>query len=185
MKTRNLILAALFTALTAAGAFIKIPVGPVPITLQLLFTSLSGMVLGVRLGALSQAVYVIIGLSGIPVFAGGSYGLSAIASPSFGYLLGFIAGACITGKICEVQNGTSFIKLFCASLAGILAVYAIGVPYLYVILVKVMGTRLSLQQIIETGFLIFLPGDIIKCIISAAIGQKIISALKREGLSHR
>lgn len=182
MKTRNLILAALFAALTAVGAFIRIPVGPVPITVQTLFTILSGIILGAKLGALSQALYIIIGLLGLPVFAGGGAGLSYVANPGFGYLLGFIAGAYTVGKISELLGATSFVKLFYASLAGVLVVYIIGVPYLYIILVKVMGTNMSLPGVIKAGFIIFLPGDLAKCAVAAAAGQKIIPALKKAGL---
>jgi len=70
-KTKNMILAALFAALTAAGALIRIPLGPAPITLQFFFTALAGILLGPYLGALSQLMYVLLGLAGLPVFTAG------------------------------------------------------------------------------------------------------------------
>jgi len=79
-KTRNLIIVAMFAALTAIGAFIKVPIPYVPFTLQYLFCALAGLVLGSKLGALSQIVYVAIGLSGVPVFTEGG-GIGYIFKP--------------------------------------------------------------------------------------------------------
>ena len=70
LNVKEMILAALFAALTAVGAFIEIPLGPVSFTLQILFTALAGIMLGAKLGALSQIVYVVIGLLGLPIFSG-------------------------------------------------------------------------------------------------------------------
>ena len=86
-KTRSLILAALFAALTAIGAFLKIPLGALSLTLQFLFTAMAGVLLGPRWGAASQAVYVALGLAGLPVFTMGG-GLGYVFQPSFGFLLG-------------------------------------------------------------------------------------------------
>ena len=97
-KVKELVLFSLFTALTAIGAFIRVPVPLCPFTLQLLFTTLSGLILGSRKGAASVAVYVALGLSGVPVFTQGG-GPGYIFQPTFGYLLGFIAGAWLTGKL--------------------------------------------------------------------------------------
>ena len=90
--TRDLILCALFTALSAIGAFIRIPVPLVPFTLQITFTTLAGLLLGSKKGAISVAVYVLMGLIGIPVFTQGG-GFSYVLKPSFGFLVAFIIGA--------------------------------------------------------------------------------------------
>ena len=87
-KLRNHILCAIFTALIAIGAFIRIPVPVVPFTLQFLFTTLAGVLLGSRLGAISVVLYIALGLLGVPVFAEGG-GPGYILKPSFGYLPGF------------------------------------------------------------------------------------------------
>ena len=109
-KTRELVLFSLFTALTAIGAFIRVPVPLCPFTLQLLFTTLAGLILGSKKGAASVAVYVALGLAGVPVFTQGG-GPGYIFQPTFGYLLGFIAGAWFMGKIGE-NDMFQFIHLF-------------------------------------------------------------------------
>ena len=91
-RTRSMVYCALFTALIAVGAFIRVPVPVVPFTLQYLFTMLAGLLLGSRRGAVSVAVYVLLGLAGLPIFTEGG-GLGYIFKPSFGYLVGFCVGA--------------------------------------------------------------------------------------------
>lgn len=172
INTKQIILVGLFASLTAVGAFIQIPLGTVPITLQFLFTGLSGVMLGGRLGALSQFIYVIIGLFGMPVFAGGNGGIGAVVKPSFGYLLGFIIAAYVIGKIAEGSKKASFIRLLAASIAGIMVMYAVGVPYLYLILKNVMGKDITFSTALKTGFIIFLPGDLLKCIIISWLGVR-------------
>lgn len=181
IKTRDLILVAMFTALTIIGAFIKIPIGPVPITLQFLFTALAGVLLGSKLGALSQLVYVILGLIGVPVFTSGG-GISYIFKPTFGYLIGFTLAAYIIGKISENAKKISTMRLFIASLIGVMIIYAIGVPYLYIILKYVLGTKITVLGVLKTGFLVFLPGDIAKSIVVAVMGVKIVPVIKKTAL---
>ena len=176
IKTRDMILVALFASLSAIGAFIKIPIGPAPISLQLLFVALSGIILGSKLGALSQIIYVLLGLIGLPVFTEGG-GITYIFKPSFGYLLGFILASYIIGKIIETNKEISFIKILITSITGSLLVYLIGVPYMYFIVNNVMHVSMSLNKTLQVGFIVFLPGDLIKCIIVAFLSVKIIPAL--------
>ena len=96
-KTKNMILCAMFVALIAVGAFIKIPVPAVPFTLQYLFTMLAGLLLGAKLGFISVCIYIALGLAGLPVFASGG-GISYIFQPSFGYIIGFAVGTFVTGS---------------------------------------------------------------------------------------
>ena len=109
-KTRELVLCALFTALTAVGAFIKIPVPVVPFTLQFLFTMLAGLLLGGRLGAISVGAYAVLGLLGLPIFTEGG-GFWYLLKPSFGYILGFIVGK---------QNLT--VQIYVPAASGVFAV---------------------------------------------------------------
>ncbi|MFT9076650.1 biotin transporter BioY [Ethanoligenens sp.] len=177
IKTKNLILVALFAALTAVGAFIKIPIGPVPITLQVMFTALAGVLLGPYLGALSQIVYVVLGLVGLPIFTTGG-GPGYVLTPTFGYLIGFIVAAFIIGLITRRQQKLSFPIALLACLIGLLVIYAIGVPYLYLILHNVAHTPLPFSKTVIIGFVVFLPGDIAKSVLVSLLGVKILPILR-------
>ena len=83
-RTRNMVLCAMFTVLVAIGAFIRVPVPFVPFTLQVLFTTLAGLILGPKLGAMSVTLYVALGLLGLPIFASGG-GIGYVFQPTFGY----------------------------------------------------------------------------------------------------
>lgn len=181
IKTKEIILVSLFTALTAIGAFIKIPMKPAPITLQFLFTALAGMMLGAKLGSLSQLVYILLGLIGIPIFTEGG-GISYVMKPTFGYLIGFVVAAYVIGKISEKNSRNSVIMYFAACVLGLAATYAIGVPYLYLILTKVALVKISFAKAMKAGFLIFLPGDLIKSAATAIIASQVVPALSKQNL---
>ncbi len=181
ISTRNMVITSLFASLMAVSAIlIAIPLGPVNFTLQIFFVILSGIMLGPKYGPLSQILYMTMGLLGLPVFSGGVGGISYIFAPSFGYILGFILASYIVGKISQRFKETSFIKFFIASLIGLLAIYAVGFPYLYLILTKVLGADVSFSAVFKSGVLIFLPGDIIKCLLASLTGKKMISLLKKQ-----
>ena len=101
---RSLILAALLGALTAIGAWLQIPVGITSITLQFLFTAFAGVLLGWKWGAVSQLLYVAIGLLGLPVFTQGG-GIGYVLQPSFGFLLGLIPAAAVIGALTARRTG--------------------------------------------------------------------------------
>ena len=128
MKIRHIVLSGLFAAITAAlsQVMISIPVSPVPITLQVFSVALAGAVLGGRLGALSQLVYIIVGAAGLPVFAGFEAGIGVILGPRGGYILGFPVLAFIPGFFIERQTGLS-VYSFCAGGTG---VFYIGTAWL-------------------------------------------------------
>lgn len=180
IKTRDMVLVGIFAALTAIGAFIKIPIPPVPITLQFIFCAFAGLLLGARLGLYSQLLYVGIGLSGIPIFTQGG-GLSYIFQPTFGYLIGFILCAYIIGKLTENLKEIRFKNIFPSVVAGMLSVYMIGVPYLYVILNNYLGKSVSFMVALKTGFLMFIVQDIAWCILASIVAVKIIPSLRKAG----
>ena len=166
MNTRTLTRTALFAALTAAGAFIRIPLGYSSITLQFLFTAMAGVLLGPGCGALSQGVYVALGLIGLPIFtAGGGFGY--VLQPTFGFLLGLIPAAAIIGAIS--RRSSSPLRLALACLAGLAALYAVGVPYMALILNGYMGKGMSVSGLLWAGMIPFLPGDAIKIAVTALL----------------
>lgn len=183
ISIRDMALVSMFTALTAIGAFISIPLGPVPITLQSLFVILSGIVLGARLGALSQIVYILLGLIGLPIFAGFTGGIGSVMKPSFGFIIGFIFAAFIVGLISHREGHLSIKRITLASLAGTVVIYIFGLPYMYYILNTVMGSGLSFIQIFNMGCLLFLPSDFVKFIVASYVGVKLLKVLNISKLS--
>lgn len=174
MSTGDLSKVALFAALSAAGAFVKIPLWPVPLTLQTFFVLLSGLMLGPRLGSLSQAVYVVLGLAGLPVFTNGG-GLGYLFQPTFGYLVGFVVAAAVAGWVAGPERpGLSWRRALCASALGSLAVYCVGVPYLYVAVRFFAGKALPWLSAVKTGFLVFVPGDVLKAVMVAIIAPRVV-----------
>lgn len=183
LSTKNMTLVAMFTGLTAVGAFISIPVGPVPISLQSLFVILSGLIIGPKLGALSQIVYIFLGLIGLPIFAGFSGGPQSVMTPSFGFIIGFVFAAYIVGVIAHSGHGISSKRIWIGSLVGTVVVYLFGLPYMYYMLNIVMGQGLSFAAITQMGCLLFLPGDFAKFIIASLVAIKTLPILNKSGLS--
>ena len=165
-RVKKLVYASLFAALTALGAWVTIPL-PVPLTLQTMFTLLSGAVLGWYFGALSMVVYVLMGIVGLPVFAGGQSGLGVLAGPIGGYLFGFIAGAAVTGLIARMKKKPGYLWLCTAMTAGTAIIYLFGAAQLAFVM------HLPIDRAVVLGVLPFLPGDALKILLGAAIARKI------------
>lgn len=166
-STRGMIYAAMFGAITAVGAFIIIPLPPVPITLQTLFTALSGALLGGALGALSQVVYVLLGIIGLPVFAGGKAGLGVLFGPTGGYLIGFIVGSFVIGKIIETGKEAGIFRIALAMVVGFLVLYALGVLQLSIV------AKLSFAKALSAGMIPFLIGDAVKIVVATFVTLKL------------
>jgi len=173
-RTVMLCMCALFTALTAVGAFIRIPIPYLPITLQTFFTTLAGLLLGARAGAASVLVYVVLGLIGIPVFTEGG-GISYVLKPSFGYLIAFAAGAYLTGKIAHTSPKPSFVRLLAADLAGMSLIYLIGMIYFFAAKnLWVAGDGIGVRALFAACFFPCIPGDIVKCVAAALLAYRLI-----------
>lgn len=169
MKTKHLVFAALFTALIAIGAQIRIPLGPVPFTMQMPMVLLAGMLLGKKLGLISIIAYIGIGLIGIPVFAG-SGGLGSLVSPSFGFVLGFIPGVVITA-----MGGSEDIKrMIVFTLLGMSAIFICGVLYFSFIMSAVIGTPMSLTQILMAAVVPFIIKDIILAVLTVMFARTLM-----------
>ena len=166
MKVRPLILTALFAVLTAAGALIRIPTPFSAITLQFFCTAAAGVLLGAKYGAVSQILYVLLGLMGLPVFAMGG-GIGYVLQPSFGFTLGLIGAAWVMGHMTRQRCDARRVALACA--AGLGAVYAVGLPYMAAILNGYMGLSLTAWQLILAGVLPFLPADALKVVLCALL----------------
>jgi len=183
MKTsiRDMALAALFASLTAAGAYIKIPLPYIPLTMQCFFCLFSGILLGSKLGLISQVIYVLTGLVGIPIFTNGG-GPQYIFQPTFGYIIGFAVGAYVTGKVFETLKKVSIKNILVSSLSGLACIYLLGLPYMYLIYNLYLDKAKSFQWVFYWGFLTCIGGDLLSSIILALTARRIIPVLKSAGL---
>jgi biotin transport system substrate-specific component len=179
LTARELTTAALFTAILSVAAFVAIPAGSVPFTLQVYVVLLAGMTLGPRLGVLSVTAYLILGLFA-PVYAGGASGLGALFGPTGGYLFGFLGAALIAGLMAGRGQGT-MARLSAAGLAGLAPIYALGATWLAI------QIGLTPSQAVLTGVAPFVWLDALKAVAVALTARALVSlplglpALPRRG----
>ncbi len=178
MKTRDLILTALFAALTAIGAFLRIPTPLSSFTLQVFFTCMAGVLLGAKYGALSQAVYLLLGLAGLPIFTSGG-GLGSFLSPTFGFALALVPMAALVGSLTRKLGGR-FWGICGACGAGLALLYAIGLPYMHLILTLYLQKRQTVWQTVAGGMLLFLPWDALKIVVTGSLGSLLLPRLARQ-----
>jgi biotin transport system substrate-specific component len=174
-QLRMIVYASLFAALTAVGAFLAIPIGPVPIVLQNMFVYLAGLLLGGRWGLASVGVYLLAGACGLPVFAGGLGGISRFIGPTGGYLIGYLPTVFLIGKMSQKAN-PRIVSDVLAMICGTLVLYACGVSWLKIV------TGISPAKALALGMYPFLIGDALKIAAAAAIAKSLRPVLKIEGL---
>lgn len=160
---------ALFAALMAAAAFVQIPFPLVPLTFQTVVSVLAGLLLGAKKGAISMAVYMVIGLIGLPVFSAGG-GIYYVLKPSFGYILGFIPAAAVAGLIAGRAHLSLWRYIFAAIIA-FLVNYAVGIPYC-IVAAHLLGVE-NLTNLLITGNLIYMPKDAALCVLAAILARKV------------
>lgn len=178
-RTQTLTYCSLFTALIAVGAFIKIPIPVVPFTLQFLFTTLAGLLLGSKRGAVSVAAYMILGLVGLPIFSEGG-GFGYIFKPSFGYIIGFCIGTYVTGLIAEKLKKKSVLGYMAANFTGLLIVYAVGMIYYYLLSNYVINTPIGLWPLFLYCFILAVPGDICLCVLAGVLVKQVKPVLEHQ-----
>jgi len=169
----DIILVAAGTALTSVLAQIAIPLWPVPITGQTFAVLFVGATLGATRAVLSMALYLAIGLLGLPVFApqaNGSHitGLAALLGPTGGYLVGFILAAAFVGWLAQREWDRKWLRTLLAFLGGTVVIYAIGLPWLYIALTNLHVPN-ALQATLTGGLYPFLVGDTLKAIFAAVL----------------
>ena len=169
---RMTVYASLMASLIAAGAFLTIPIGPVPIVLQNLFVFLSGLLLGPRWGLASVGVYLLAGALGLPVFAGGVGGIGRFVGPTGGYLVGFLPAAYIIGLI-TAKVGTRAIFDVMAMCLGSIVIYFFGVTWLKVL------TGMTVAKTLAVGMYPFIPGDVLKIAAAVPIAKALRPVIDR------
>jgi biotin transport system substrate-specific component len=155
-------------ALVTVLSYVQVPLWPVPITGQTLGVLLVGSTLGFARGAISMAVYALIGGLGIPVFAPNadgslSFGWHVLFGATGGYIVGFIISAALVGWLAERQWDRKILKAIVTFVAGSVVVFAIGLPWLAVVL------HTDLPTTLQYGLYPFIIGGIIKAAIAAAL----------------
>ncbi len=176
LSPSSMVRIALFAGFIALGSYIRIPLGPVPFTLQNLFVGLAGFLLGPREGVMAWAVFLAAGLLGLPVFPSGG-GLGLLLHPTFGFVVGFGLCAWICGRFGRgLGAGPAVAAVACW---GFGAIYLTGVPWLWCALDWVVGSPISLGRAFQLGCLIFLPTDLVKVAALAFLAPRIARALNR------
>ncbi len=174
---RTTVFTALFTALISIGAYLAIPIGPVPIVLQNFFVLLTGVLLGKYRGLSVVMTYLILGALGLPVFHSGTGGLGIIMGPTGGYLIGYVPAVFFTGLISGLKKGSSLF-VFLGSLCGAVIVYLFGVPWLKFVL------HMPWDKALAAGFFPFIIGDAVKVAaivpIARWLGPVVDEALKTD-----
>ena len=167
--SRIAIFAAIIAVLTIPGE-IPLAIG-VPISFQTLGVMLAGVVLGAYRGTIAVALYVILGLLGLPILSGHASGFAVLAGPTAGFLIGFIPGALVVGLVASVaKQKFSVVRVILGSiLGGIGVVYAFGIP--------VLAASLKVDLVTATGFMTpYLAGDAIKVALTTLIAAGLYRA---------
>lgn len=178
-NTRNLVLCAMCAAITCVLAPLSIPLAAgVPISLATFAVMLAGVLLGGKLGAVSQLVYLLLGAVGLPVFAGWTGGADKIFGMTGGYLVGYIPLAWITGLIYKKWGSRATISvrigvMILGMIAGNVALYVLGTAWFMVV------TGMSLEASLAACVLPFIPGNFIKMAAVAIIAPPVEAAIRR------
>ncbi|MEN2768345.1 biotin transporter BioY [Ornithinibacillus xuwenensis] len=162
IRSMEITVGALFVCLMAIGAniavwfpILAVPIGgtSVPLSLQTFFAILAGLMLGKRLGSLAMITYVLVGVAGVPVFAGMSAGPMQLITPTGGFIISFIVVAFMTGLVVEKSTSPSITRYVLASLLGLAMNYLIGVSFIYLS----MNTWLDLSISYSTAWIGMIP----------------------------
>lgn len=173
----SIVYIAFFAALISVGSYIAIPIGPVPITLQVLAIYLAAGFLGWQRGTLSVIVFLLLGAIGVPVFAGGTAGIAKFISPTGGYLIGYIFVALIVGLAIKFF-GKKLYVLIIAMIVGILVCYAFGTAWFMVLYNSSPDQSIGLGAALMTCVVPFLPGDAAKIAVAAVLINRLHKYIK-------
>lgn len=177
MKTKDIILCALFAAVLCILSVITIPIGIIPVTLGILGVLLVGVILGWRKGLISTLVFILLGCVGLPVFSGLQGGFQVLAGPTGGYITGYIGTVLLVGaasdKIEAAKRRPAALYRWIACMAGVFVCYLFGtIQYMLI-------SQKSVWQALALCVYPFIPLDILKCIAAASVGGVVRSHLQK------
>ena len=186
MKNKSILkstIIAFFSAVICLGAFMRIPLGPVPVVLQNMLCILTAVLLGGFLGAVPTALFLIAGLIGLPVYSGGTGGLAVWAGPTGGFLPGYLLGAFLAGIISgrpkleeKFFSWKTFIRLIVAVVVGMVVLYIPGIFHFTSwaqAAGKVPADKTAFAYTMGACVIPYIPGDIIKIVIAVIVSLKI------------
>lgn len=175
-KTLQSIITALFAAIIAVSGFISIPLpgSPVPIVLQNMMPVLAGAILGGLQGGGATGLFLLAGILGLPVFSGGRGGMAHLAGPTGGFLVGYFLAALVVGFYigkATVEKKTSFFKILIGCFLAFLVIYIPGIAQFMAI------TKKSLPATLPLVLIPYIPGDLIKLVLTSLIAYKVRPAV--------
>lgn len=191
-RVASLALCGVMAALVAVCAWVSLPLYPVPFTLQTLGVLVAGGLLGRKLGPITLAVYILAGLVGAPIFAGGHSGPGVLLGPTGGYLVGFVGAAFIMGWAGDIARrgargqrlrgatragkASAVLHLAVGALLASVVIYLIGVPWLALV------TGMGLKAALTAGMVPYLLSDTIKAALAVVLVRAVDRALVSQGL---
>lgn len=171
---KKLALIGLFVALLVISSVVaKIPMFPVPMTLQTAVILTSALLIGGAETFIVVAVYVFMGLIGIPVFAGNASGITYVLNPTFGFIIGFAFGGLFTGLIAGKQKKPSYLRLIIAVGVGTVTFYVFGIVYYIGLCLFYTGNAIHFGNILWTFWILFIPSDVLKGAFAVIMGRKV------------
>ena len=176
--TVNMVMMALFAAVTCVLAPLAVPIGPVPISLTNLVIYISLYVLGWKQGTITYIVYLLLGLAGLPVFSGFESGIGKFAGPTGGYLAGFILMSVICGIFIEKWNGTTLVHItlnMVGMILGTAVAYAFGTAWFCI------STGTGVMAALTVCVFPFIIGDLIKMVVASAVGPVTGRQIRKRG----
>ena len=169
LSPKILCLCALFVALLVLGAYLKIPLSIIPVSTQTLFVLLIGLLLKPPYAIITCLAYLFLGLMGLPVFAQGG-GIGYVFNPTFGYLLGFVFGVWVMGKLLPAS---SYFRLLLVSFAGLGVIYLFGSIYYYLLATLYLGRSIAIGTLLTTCVLTTLPSDCVWAILATYLAKRL------------
>ncbi len=186
MKNKNILkisFIALFAAIICIGCFLRIPLGPVPIVLQNALCILTSAILGSFLGGIPTALFLLAGLIGLPVYAGGTSGIAVWAGPTGGFLLGYLLGAVATGFIAgrpsvsdKKFSWKNLIRITIAIFAGMVILYVPGIIHFARWAEKagrIPADKTAFAYTMAACVIPYIPGDLLKIVVAIPVALKI------------
>ncbi len=180
-RLRSMVFVALMAAFLCIFSPISIPLYPVPITLQTFAVFVASALLGWKKGVIAVFIYLLVGLIGLPVFSGWTGGFSSFATPSSGYIIGFLFTALLTGFLIDRFSRRIWIYPL-AMIAGLLVCYLFGTVWFLVYMNVWMATPYTLWQALLVCVIPFLVGDVLKIIAAAVLCYPLRKQLVHSGI---